>query len=167
MKKLFLAVLPILALGLAACGGDSGSGSASGSGGSGASSPTSTPASEPASEPAPATEVTYTVSGFPSWIDDYGDVVFAWVWDEGEDGSWVACTYEEVEEDPTYLTFQVDEEVDYFLLARCNIGTETPDWNKSEHEAGRIHNKTVDYTCTAGTHEYEAPEADWSEYNPS
>ena len=51
MKKLFLSVLPILALGLAACGGDSGSGSASGSGGSGASSPASEPASEPASDP--------------------------------------------------------------------------------------------------------------------
>lgn len=52
MKKLFLSVLPILALGLAACGGgDNGSSSTSGSGGSGASSPTSTPASEPASEP--------------------------------------------------------------------------------------------------------------------
>lgn len=107
-------------------------------------------------DPVDPTEITYTCTGLPDWITNDGCVIFAWAWEAGKDGSWIACEYGSP---ATQVTFKVGGELQGFLLARCKEGTTTPDWSIKTDTAGRVYNKTQDISCTAGTYSYVC--SDW------
>ena len=105
-------------------------------------------------------DVTYTVTSLPDWIQNDGCVIFAWAWSANDAGSWHSLSYGGSSD----ASFTVNEELTGFLLARCAAGTTTPNWNQSEHSAGRVYNKTSDIACTSGTYSYVC--SNWVEYNP-
>ena len=49
--------------------------------------------------------------------------VYAWVWKDGSEGKWVKCTV-----NGSSVTFQVDKDINNFLLASFNKGA-TPSWD--------------------------------------
>ncbi len=105
--------------------------------------------------------ITYTCTGLPSWITSDGCVIFVWTWGSFDDGSWHSATF--INEGAA-LTFEVNNELDGFLLARCVSGTTQPDWEiKSGNNPGRVYNKTNNITCTSGTYSYVC--SDWVAYN--
>ena len=105
------------------------------------------------------TNITYTVTNLPDWIQADGCVIFAWVWGSQDAGSWKSLTYGTNHD----ASFTVTGELQGFLLARCVSGTTTPDWNMtSGNDAGRVYNKTNDITCNAGVYSYAC--ADWVGY---
>lgn len=106
-------------------------------------------------------DVTYTITGLPSWITDNGCVIFAWVWGNGENGAWVDCVYGEGEK-PTSLSFTVSHEMTGCLLARCAEGTTAPSWNEGGDVPGRVYNQTQNIDLTSGTYSY--PCGTWKEY---
>lgn len=111
-------------------------------------------------DPVDPTEITYTCTGLPDWITNDGCVIFAWAWEAGKDGSWVSCEYGSP---ATQVTFKVQAELEGFLLARCIMGTTTPDWTNKTDTAGRVYNKTQDIICSAGVYSYVC--SDWVEAN--
>lgn len=129
-----------------------------GGGGGGETDPTDP--DDPVTPPEPETGVTYTCTGLPDWITDHGCVIFAWVWSPSDAGSWKACEYGNP---ATSLTFEVDEELTGFLLARCVGGTTTPSWDIHDDSVGRVYNQTENIPCQSGVHSYEC--ASWKEYN--
>ena len=107
----------------------------------------------------PDEDVTYTVTNLPSWIQDDGCVIFAWVWGNNDTGSWKTLTYGN-NNDASFVT---KGELNGFLLARCVNGTTQPDWSiTSGNNPGRIYNKTNDITTTGGIYSYAC--ADWVGY---
>ena len=108
----------------------------------------------------PVGDITYTVTGLPTWIQNDGCVIFAWVWSANDGGSWRSLSYGSSND----ATFKVSENLTGFLLARCASGTTTPSWSTSEGP-GRIYNQTENINCTSGTYSYAC--AEWKEYNPS
>ena len=105
--------------------------------------------------------VTYTCTGLPDWITNDGCVIFVWAWGNSGGGSWYEATFIN---NGSALTFEVDDELNGFLLARCVSGTTQPDWSiKSGNNAGRIYNKTDDIACTSGTYSYVC--STWYAYN--
>ena len=105
--------------------------------------------------------VTYTCTGLPDWITNDGCVIFVWAWGNSDGGSWHEATFIN---NGSALTFEVDDELNGFLLARCVSGTTQPDWSiKSGNNAGRIYNKTGDIACTSGTYSYVC--STWYAYN--
>ncbi len=114
------------------------------------------------SESTSSSAYTYTCTGLPEWITNDGCVIFAWAWVAGSEGNWYDCSYAS---DATYVTFDVDAELQGFLLVRCVMGTTTPDWYATDNNTGRIYNQTEDISCTSGTYTYTCSE--WKEYTPS
>ena len=108
--------------------------------------------------------VKYFVTGMPEWVTDDGCIIFAWAWEAGKDGSWVALTYGEGDK-PTEASFVVDHELAGFLLARCKEGTTTPSWQEKDHVAGRVYNQTEDITVESGKTSYTC--SAWKDYNPA
>ena len=121
--------------------------------------------SDPSSEPEPSSSDpveynTYVVNGLPEWITMDDCVIFAWAWGgEAGEGAWLDLDF--INEGEA-ASFEIEGEIDGFLLVRCFAGTEIPDWNASGDVAGRIYNKTNDITCIIGVYEYQSPE--WVEY---
>jgi hypothetical protein len=116
--------------------------------------------SQSSSSSLPSSQVTYTVTSLPTWIQTDGCIIFAWVWSNNDGGSWKSLSYGTNND----ASFIVDEELTGFLLARCVAGTTQPDWSiKSGSEPGRVFNKTNDIACQAGVHSYVC--SDWVEYN--
>ncbi len=103
---------------------------------------------------------TFTVTDMPTWITDDGCVIFAWAWQEGVEGSWYSLEYTS----ETSAKFVAPSNIVGFLLARCAAGTTVPNWNQSEHSAGRVYNQSEDIDVTAGTTTYAC--SSWKEYNP-
>ncbi|GEM_PF-6046550 len=104
-------------------------------------------------------DITYTVTSLPTWIQNDGCVIFAWVWSSNDTGSWKSLTIS-----GTTATFTVNEELTGFLLARCISGTTKPDWSVKGNVVGRIYNQTENITCKSGTYSYSC--SSWKEYNP-
>ena len=107
----------------------------------------------------PTTNVTYTITNLPDWIQNDGCVIFAWVWGPQDGGSWKTLTYGNSSD----ASFTVQGELTGFLLARCKAGTTEPNWEEHGDNVGRVHNKTNDIMCSSGTYSYAC--ADWVEYN--
>lgn len=176
-KKLFLSLLPLMALAMAGCsrgnGGASSQTSSSKGGSSGGESSQRESSQDDSSEEdtsgdessGEAGAYTYKATNLPEWITNDGCVIFAWVWSPSDEGSWKSCVYEPDVEKPSYVSVSVDEELTGFLLARCQGETTEPDWHHTEDSAGRVYNKTADMACTAGTYEYDG--SSWVEYTPS
>ena len=111
-------------------------------------------------EAIPEDEITYTCTNLPNWITNDGCVIFVWVWGPDDGGSWKNATFIN---DGAALTFQVANELNGFLCARCVAGTTQPDWSiKSGDAVGRIYNKTDDISCQSGVYSYVC--SNWVEY---
>lgn len=107
------------------------------------------------------TGTTYTITDLPTWIQDDGCVIFAWVWSDSNPGEWLSTTYT----GETTLTFTTKGEITGMLLARCVAGTTKPDWaiKAPSNEPGRVYNQTVDIKVTSGVTSYSC--SSWKEYN--
>ena len=109
----------------------------------------------------PAGLYTYECTNVPTWVHNDGCVVFAWVWNEpGTLNAWVPCTL-----DGSTISFEVDEELKGFVLARCVKDTTEPDWtiHDPSNQPGRVYNQTENVNCTASTYSYNCPT--WKEYH--
>lgn len=104
---------------------------------------------------------TYTVTDLPDWIQADGCVIFAWVWGNTNPGEWLATKYTGA----TSLEFTTKGEITGMLLARCVVGTTTPDWNLHDpsNEPGRVYNQTEDITVISGVTSYSC--SSWKEYH--
>ena len=111
-------------------------------------------------EVTPPGEYTYTCTDLPDWITNDGCVIFAWAWSANDTGSWKSGTFGA---GGASLSFDANEELLGFLLARCAAGTTLPDWNIHDDAPGRVYNQTEDITCTSGVYSYAC--ASWKEYN--
>ena len=87
-------------------------------------------------------DIVYHMACDDSWAEDYGAVLFAWVWGGNyEDGQWVALVGGRGQ-----YTLTVDETATSFIIVRCYVGTVTPDWDIEEGDVvGRIYNQTEDF----------------------
>ena len=105
--------------------------------------------------------ITYTCTNLPNWITNDGCVIFVWAWGNSGGGSWYSATFIN---NGAALTFEVDDELNGFLLARCVAGTTQPNWDLKgdNNSSGRIYNKTNDISCTPGTYTYSC--STWVEY---
>ena len=116
-------------------------------------------------DPTPGSEtptgVVYKITGLPTWIQDDGCVIFAWAWADGENGEWYSFTYSD---DGDWGTFETSKEMAGMLLARCAAGTTLPNWQQTEHTAGRVYNQTNDITITSGQTTFTCNT--WKDYNP-
>ena len=104
----------------------------------------------------------YTATNFPNWVNSDDAVIFAWVWNQGQNGSWRYAT-KGTNNDATFI---VSGSYDWFLLVRCAHGTTTPSWSVTGNDPGRIYNQTEDYGFQAGVYTYPFPQEKWSDYNP-
>ena len=105
--------------------------------------------------------VTYTIEGMPTWVTNDGCVIFAWAWGgvDAGGGAWFNLEYTS----KTSATFDVEDAIDGFLLARCAAGTTVPNWGDTESTGpGRVFNKTTDITTKKGVTTYQCSE--WVEY---
>lgn len=108
-------------------------------------------------------EVTYTIIDVPTWVDDNDATVFAWVWSDTDSGSWRTTQFVDGY-DGTEISFEADANLKGFLLVRCAAGTTEPNWDAKGDTAGRVYNKTGDFTCVTDTYVYFCTA--WQEYNP-
>ena len=101
------------------------------------------------------TQVTFTVTGLPTWVTDDGCIIFAWVWGGGAgNGVWAKLNYTS----ETEATFLAPTNITGFNMARCVSGTTAPDWEiKSGDNPGRIYNKSGDVTVYSSTKTYSSP----------
>ena len=97
-----------------------------------------------------------------SWLNNDSPKFFAWVW-QGEvtTDHWVSAS---INTETNAISFSMDELPGGFLLVRCQPDTTEPGWSITGDGAGRIYNKTVDYTVTADVFTYEG---NWFEYYPA
>lgn len=102
----------------------------------------------------------YTITDLPDWIPNDGCVTFAWGWSGSNPGSWYQTSFVNA----STIYFQADGDLDGFLLARCCVGTTTPNWSETGDVAGRIYNQTDDIECVAGLYTYSC--SDWKSYVP-
>ena len=107
------------------------------------------------------TGTTYTITDLPTWIQDDGCVIFAWVWGNTNPGEWLATKYT----GDTTLTFTTNGEITGMLLARCVAGTETPNWDLHDpsNDPGRVYNQTEDIAIASGVTTYSC--SSWKEYH--
>lgn len=184
-KKLFLSLLPLMALAMTGCqrgnGGSSSSGGSSSQGTSSQDADSSEAAvsSEEGSEEETTTEettseeetgITYTITTGQDWVFQTAGVpIFAHYWDGVNPGEWAVVTYETGGRTGTFVIPSNVEAVG-FLVVRCSEGTaleegKYPNWEiHSGDEPGRIYNKTGSNTdIVSGTTEYTI--ADMVEYN--
>jgi uncharacterized repeat protein (TIGR02543 family) len=103
---------------------------------------------------------TYTFTQLPDWVTNDGCVLFAWIWEQGAEGSWVTCEYSSL----TECTFKTDKNIVGALIARCAPGTTTPDWSVNTDIPGRVYNKSMDVTVTSGVTSYTC--STWYDYYP-
>lgn len=106
----------------------------------------------------------YTVNQLPDWIEADGCIIFAWVWAEGDTGSWHATEHT----DSTTIVFDAGYELSGFNLARCVKDTTLPNWEIHDPDfstPGRVFNQTSDFNCQSGVMTYSAPNESWVEYH--
>ena len=84
--------------------------------------------------------------------------LFAWVWGDGNTGSWVKIEFVAPADS---VSFTVPTGCQHFLLVRCSVGTETPNWNTKGDDAGRIYNKTEDKDLSEGVTNYQVTFVDY------
>lgn len=106
-----------------------------------------------------SSDVTYTISGLPTWITNDDCVIFVWAWGgEAGQGKWYSTTYT----DDTTLTFDAPSDITGCLLVRCISGTTTPDWSIKDNVAGRIYNQSENIDTISEI----MTSPDWKEYYP-
>ena len=100
-------------------------------------------------EPGETVSITVTCAG--DWIWNDGVKIFAWVWGGSYGGGqWIPCSGS-----GTTVNFDVTDDLEKFLLVRCNKDTITPDWSQQDGDnAGRVYNKTGDISVVAGQSSY-------------
>ena len=100
-------------------------------------------------EPGETVSITVTCANDWTWND--GVKIFAWVWGGSYGGGqWISCSGS-----GTTVNFDVTDDLEKFLLVRCQKDTETPDWSQQNGDnAGRVYNKTVDISVVAGQSSY-------------
>lgn len=99
-------------------------------------------------EPGETVSITVTCADDWTWTD--GVKIFAWVWGGSYGGGqWIPCSGS-----GTTVNFDITDDLEKFLLVRCQKDTVTPDWGVTTDGAGRIYNKTNDITYSSGQTSY-------------
>ena len=97
------------------------------------------------------------------WVWNDSAVIKAWVWGDTDEGSWKSVT--KTNATTASITFATD--TTGFLLARCAVGTTTPNWSVTSGDgAGRIYNQTENVTFIWGTTSYDTTDL-WKGYGVS
>lgn len=117
------------------------------------------------------TNITFTVTDFPTWIPNDGSTVFAWTWGGASgNGEWHHVTLHMTGEDGNYSnvtgTFEAPNNITGFNMARCVYGTSAPNWQATGDNVGRVYNKSGDVTVTSGVTSYSSPDWQPYTYNP-
>lgn len=106
----------------------------------------------------PGTNITYSVTNFPSWVANDGAVLFAWTWGgTSGTGTWSKI---EISNNGHNIngSFVAPSDIVGFNMARCSKGTTLPNWEVFDNSAGRVYNKSADVSVTSGITSYSSPE---------
>ena len=99
----------------------------------------------------------YTVTDVSDWVYNDGCVLFSWAWNNT---SGKQAFYSIKETNGTSVSTELPNDIDGFLLVRCEKGTTTPDWTLGvgNYSPGRIYHQTKNIDVIKGTLSYECPE---------
>lgn len=102
-----------------------------------------------------STTKTYTVTNIPIWVYNEDCVLFSWAWNST---SGEQAFYTIKETNGTSVSTELPNDIDGFLLVRCQKDTVTPDWTIGTGDsAGRIYHQTTNIDVIEGTLSYECP----------